>query len=331
MRRHRAGRGPGAAATGRGRADGILLRVQAVLQGFALIGALIGVGWLVAHLRVFGERDQQVLSRLTFYVASPALILTVVAEADLGAAFSGTLVALVSGTVAASALYTVLATLLWRREVEHTTIGALSVAYVNAGNLGIPIAAYVLGDATYAVPMLLFQLLVVQPVGLAVLDSRTGAPSWRRRLLQPLTNPMTLGSLGGFVLAVTGAQLPALVGDPVELLAAMAIPAMLMAYGISLRLGPLPVAGGSLVEITMVAGIKLVVMPLVTALTGRYVLDLDAPALLAATVIAALPTAQNVFVLAVRYARGVTLARDAIFATTMLSVPVMLGIVAVLS
>ena len=58
--------------------------------------------------------------------------------------------------------------------------------------------------------------------------------------------------------------------------------------------------------------------------TNRY--GLVGHDLLAVTVIAALPTAQNVFTLAMRYERGVILARDTIFVATLLSVPVILGI-----
>ena len=42
--------------------------------------------------------------------------------------------------------------------------------------------------------------------------------------------------------------------------------------------------------------------------------------------IAALPTAQNVFTFAMRYNRGVILARDTIFVATLISVPVILVI-----
>ena len=52
---------------------------------------------------------------------------------------------------------------------------------------------------------------------------------------------------------------------------------------------------------------------------------------LAVTVLAALPTAQNIFVHANRYGRGVVLARDAIFATTVLAVPAMFVITALLA
>ena len=49
------------------------------------------------------------------------------------------------------------------------------------------------------------------------------------------------------------------------------------------------------------------------------------------TVLAALPTAQNIFVLAMRYDRRVTLARDAIFLSTVLSVPAILAVAALLT
>ena len=52
-------------------------------------------------------------------------------------------------------------------------IGALCATYVNAGNLGLPIAAYVLGDVALVAPTLLLQMLVMQPIALAVLDHAT--------------------------------------------------------------------------------------------------------------------------------------------------------------
>jgi hypothetical protein len=129
-------------------------------------------------------------------------------------------------------------------------------------------------------------------------------------------------------LSLTGAQLPGPVEAPLELVAAMAVPAMLIAYGVSLRLGPRPVAGGNSIEIALITVLKLVVQPLVAYLAARFVLGLDGTALLAVTVTAALPAAQNIFVHAVRYDRAVLVARDAIFVTTVLSVPTLFVIAA---
>ena len=58
---------------------------------------------------------------------------------------------------------------------------------------------------------------------------------------------------------------------------------------------------------------------------------LDGEALLAVTVLSALPTAQNVFVIATRYDRATLLARDAIFVSTLASVPVIAVVAALLA
>ena len=70
------------------------------------------------------------------------------------------------------------------------------------------------------------------------------------------------------------------------------------------------------------------VQPLAAYAVGRYALGLDTTQLLAVTVLAALPTAQNVFVIASRYERSTLLARDAIFVSTLASVPVVVLITA---
>jgi malonate transporter and related proteins len=75
--------------------------------------------------------------------------------------------------------------------------------------------------------------------------------------------------------------------------------------------------------------LKLVVQPMTAYVVARFVLGLDSTGLVAVTVLAALPTAQNIFVHATRYGRAEMVARDAIFVTTVLSVPVLFVIAAV--
>ncbi len=141
-----------------------------------------------------------------------------------------------------------------------------------------------------------------------------------RLVLRTVRNPLMLGAVLGLVLALTGVELPTLVRSPIDLLGAMAVPAMLLAYGVSLRLGPRPGAGSPARELALVVGLKLAVQPVLAYLIG-LALGLQDTALYAVTVLAALPTAQNVFVVASRYDRGVVLARDAIFLSTIGSVP----------
>ena len=304
-----------------------------VLEGFSTIVVLIALGFLLAHLGLFDLTAQQVLSRLAFYVASPALMVTVLQDTDVTEVLSANLLATAAGVVVATGVYVLAARLLFRQELAETVVGSLCSAYVNAGNLGLPIAAYVLGDAALVAPVLLLQMLLVQPVALTVLDVAVAEERlpWQRVLSRPLRTPLTIASLVGIALSATGTTLPPAVEDPLALVGAMAVPGMLLAYGFSLRLGPRPGSGGGPAVLGTIVALKLVVQPLVAWAVARFALGVEGEPLLAVAVLAALPTAQNIFVHAVRYDRGVVLARDAVFATTVLSVPAITVIAALLA
>jgi len=304
-----------------------------VLSGFATLGAVIGLGFLLAHFGVLRADSQEVLTRLVFFVATPALLFRTLATAPIGGIFTSGLAAAALSFVGAAAIYVVLARVVWRRSSGDTVIGAMSSSYVNAANLGLPITVYVLGSASFIAPVLLMQLLVITPVAFAILDTLASGrrPSLLGTITQPLRNPISVGSFLGLLSSLGGWGVPGPIAAPIGLIAGMAVPGVLLAYGVSLRLGPRPMAGGSGVELAVVSLLKLLVQPLLAYSAARWLFDMDGRALLAATVVAALPTAQNIFVYATRYNRSTTLARDSIFVTTVLSVPVLLAITAILA
>jgi predicted permease len=143
--------------------------VTGVLGGFAALAAVIAVGWVVGRAGILGTGAEVVLSRLSFFVATPALLFLTLADADPGAVLSAALIGTAGSAVLAALAFVVVAWGRWRLPSAELTTGALATSYVNAGNLGVPVAAYVLGDASYVAPVLLFQVLVMAPVGLAVL------------------------------------------------------------------------------------------------------------------------------------------------------------------
>ncbi len=301
-----------------------------VLSSFVVLIAVVAVGYLLARTGLFDSGATQVLARLTFYVSTPALLFTTLSRADVAELFTTTLLA-TSGSIAVVALVVVVVSgLLWHRSAADTTVTVLAASYVNAGNLGIAVAAYALGDASLVAPVLLFQVLVMAPIALAVLDttSSAGRRSVLRVATQPVRTPVTMSCLAGPALSATGTALPALVMQPVDLIAGTAVPLALMAYGLSLHGSPRPGSEGTARDLWLVVVLKVVVQPAVAYLLGRHALGLDGTPLLAVAVTTALPTAQNVFVYAATYGRGTTIARDAVLVTTVLSVPALLVIVA---
>lgn len=144
-----------------------------------------------------------------------------------------------------------------------------------------------------------------------------------------LRNPIILATLTGLLLAVLPWKLPEVVFEPFRVLGAAAAPMALIAFGMSLAVRR-PEGQRLLTrELGLVIVLRAVVHPLAAALIGRA-LGLDGRALLAVVTMAALPTAQNVLVYALRYGRDQALARDAGLVTTLATIPVMLVIAATL-
>jgi predicted permease len=306
--------------------------MSGVLVGFAIIGAVIALGYIVGRTGVLGEHAGHVLSRLAFFVLSPCLLFTVLADADVHVLFSTLLLVSLIAAVASGLVFALIARLFWRRAISETVIGSLASGYVNANNIGLPVAVYVVGDAAAAAPVILLQLLVFAPIALTILDvQQKGTTSVRRVILQPFMNPIIVGSLLGALLSVFQVQLPADVMEPFRLVGAAAVPVVLLAFGMSLH-GTRPLAAGSpRRDVLLAASLKLAFMPVVAWLVGSLAFGLTGHRLFAVVVLAALPTAQNVFNYAQRFDRGVLLARDVVLITTVLSVPALVVVAALLA
>ena len=224
-----------------------------VLGGLGVFGVVIAVGWVLGRTGAVPAGSDRVLTRIAFWAATPALLATTLGRADLGAEASGRTAAVVCTELVAVAGAALLQRLVLRRPAADAVIGALACSYVNAANLGIPVALLVLGDTTPVAAVLLLQLLVITPVSFALLDwvtsgpgqggtgavpgapgsggalggtgtqpgerrsSRPGAWSSRRaRLTAPARNPLLVGVLSGVLVNVAGVDLEHLGGGHVQ-------------------------------------------------------------------------------------------------------------------
>lgn len=297
-----------------------------ILTGFAVIGLAVVVGYVIARIDLLGPHARPVLSRLTFFVLSPFLLFVVLARADVKTLFSALLpVSMLSAAVIILG-YALVSALVLRRRTAETVIGALSAGQVNSNNIGIPISLYMLGNAAYSAPVILFQLLILMPIALAILDAATsGSRSPRRILRQTAKNPMLIGSALGVLVAVLDIDLPPIVMDPLAFFAAACVPILLMSYGMSLYGQRVLTDPGRRVDVVIASILKLVVMPAVAwAIAVAFALPPDQVFIV--VVLAALPTAQNVFNFAQRYDVGEILARDVVFISTIGCLPVLFGV-----
>jgi malonate transporter and related proteins len=300
------------------------------LIGFVVVGVAVAVGYVVGRTGVLGEHARYVLSRLVFYVLSPVLLFTVLSQADVATLFSALLPVSVLAAAVIILVYALVMRVVARRPVGDLVIGALSAGQVNSNNIGIPLSLYMLGSAAYPAPVILFQLLVLMPIALAILDAvTTGSRSFAAIARQTARNPMLIGSALGVLVAVSGIDLPPIVDDPLVFIANACVPVMLISYGMSLFGQRVLTVADRRLDVILASVLKLLVMPL-AAWGIALLFGLSAQDTFVVVFLAALPTAQNVFNFAQRYDTGEILARDVVLLTTFGCIPVLIGITLIL-
>lgn len=297
--------------------------MSSVLAGFAPIWVLTAIGYLAARSGVLGERADVVLGRFAFYVAIPAVLFTTLTSSPVSRLANRGVLVFGAGTVVVGALALVVSRWVFRRRLADRAIFAMAASYVNSANLGIPVAVQVLGDSSFIVAVVLFQVLLVTPLILGAIeaDRNGGAGRWRALLLLPVRNPVIAASALGVLVGTLGWRLPDVLSQPIRTLGAAGVPTALVVLGMSLHTGAGRPGAERLqrrAELVLAVLLKTLGQPAVTYLAGRA-LGVSGHVLLAAVACAALPTAQNAFVFANQYELDDRLPRNAVLVSTVVS------------
>ena len=333
-----------------------------VLSGFLVVVVIISLGYAVGRRRLLGTGAVYTLNMFVFFLATPALLIDVLREADLAALFGENLAVVVLSSVCAGLVGFLGYRFLARRSAPDSVITMLACSYCNGANLGIPITAHVLDDPTAALPVIIFQVAVYGPVSVLILDvserrrkaaeenpdssdrasygvdaddgthRAPGAslppilPLVRELLFGVLRNPLILAAIAGITLGALhqwlDIALPDLLAEPIVLLASAAVPCALVAFGLSMaEITVLDPDSSPRRSVWMAALMKTVGHPLIAFVIATVLFGASGPALLAFVVVAALPTAQNVFTYATRYGVNTVLARDTAVISTLLAIP----------
>lgn len=321
--------------------------MHALLSAFAPIWILTAIGCAAGRGGLLGVQAEAVLGRFVFHVAMPAALFKMVSGARPADFTHSSMVAFAAGTTLVCGLGFVAAGRFFGRGTADRAIGSMAAGYVNSANLGIPVAVQVLGDASFVAQIILFQVLLVSPVILTLLDAGTGqGPGtgtrkgvvFRRMLTMPVRNPVIMASLLGVVVSALGLRLPHALAHSCDLLGAAAVPTALITLGLSLNGRPAndgpatePAQGGAReegagragrtrrAEVVVAVALKTLVQPLTAFVVGGPLLRLPNHQLLAVVLCSALPTAQNAFIYAQQYGLDTRVARNSVVASTVVS------------
>ncbi|GAA4423252.1 AEC family transporter [Georgenia halophila] len=304
---------------------------------------ILGVGLALGRLPRFAGAESA-LTAFVFYVALPCFLFDSLAGAA-PAGSGGIPTVVVVAAVLAAVVVAVLAAIPGARGGARGsgTELALAAGYGNTGYLGIPVTVGLLGDdAALAAGVVQLAHNVVFMLGYPIVAaSRRGSSGsndglattvWQTTRSAVLLNPVTISVVAGLLVAQLGVSLPAVLATTVEMLAGAAVPAALIAVGLTLgpSLRALTSGGVHAPAVIVVVVAKLLAVPVVTWL----VLEVLAPSLEplwagALVLMAAMPTSTTAFVLAREYGGDGRPAAATIAATTLaslLTIPVMVAL-----
>jgi malonate transporter and related proteins len=295
-----------------------------VLAAFAPIWALTAVGFVVGRTSVLGWQAVDILGRFVFFVAMPAALLSMLTRHPLTGLAGRGFAAFALGTVIVGGTGFAISRWVFRRPLGDQAIAGMAAGYVNAANLGIPVAVQVIGNASFLAVVLLLQTAIITPIILGTLDAAQntadGERRWRRLLTLPVRSPILIACVLGVVLGAFGVHLPRMLDNILALLGAAAVPTALVALGLSLvSAGPADGEPARPKEVAVAVALKVLAQPAVTFLFARYVFGLTGLGLLTVVICAGLPAAQNTFVYARAYGVDGRFPRDCVVTSTALS------------
>ncbi|RPE80063.1 AEC family transporter [Vulcaniibacterium tengchongense] len=237
-------------------------------DAFALVLAMLALGYLFQRLRALPAEAAQTLNLVVLYVCLPAAVLRYAPRLQLEPALLG-VVAVPWLLLGATVLLVGLAARgLKFRRAEHAVL-LLTVAHGNTSFLGYPLTRALIGEHAlpYAVVYDQFgTFLVLSTFGLWVLARYGGeqAPGLRQVALRVAKFPPLWALLAGFT--VMPAHPPAWVAGGLQRLSDALLPLAMLAIGLSVRLSLprdelKPLAAGLALKLAVLPALALLLAP----------------------------------------------------------------------
>jgi predicted permease len=200
------------------------------------------------------------LAELALYVLTPALIFKSMYYTSIEAQ---QMIKIVTHVVILTLTLIVVIIILVRlcnypRSLERALI--LGGAFKNTGNYGLPIVQFAFGTDALAIATLFFVAEIFLMYTLGVFVAAGGVDQWKEALVRVLKMPPLYAMIAAWIFRQGSIEFPAYAWQGVELLAAAAIPTMLISLGAQLAVTKFT---NITVPLILGSGVRLLVSPLI--------------------------------------------------------------------
>lgn len=292
--------------------------------------SLVLIGYVAAKLMRLPLEGLSWMNAFIVWVALPPLFFKLLSQTPVEE-FSNTafFVSTTTATFLILAASYAIARCLGRSDPPSATIQGLSAGYGNIGYLGPPLAIAAFGPAAGVPVALVFCFDNTMHFTLAPLMMARSAENKvstvtivAQTLKRIFTHPFILATIVGIAAAFAEYRPPAPAQQVIDLLANAAAPCALFAMGVTAALRPLQHVPK---ELLWLIPMKLIVHPLMVWSLVTHFTDASTVWVHAAVLLAALPTATNVFVIAQQYDVWQQRASSAVVLSTLCSIVTITG------
>jgi predicted permease len=286
---------------------------------------MIFLGYVIARITRQPVEALGWMNTFVIYVALPALFFQLLSKTpierltELNYIFGAVL-----ATYIVFAIMFAFSVLTSRGEIAESTIKGLAASYGNIGYMGAGLALLAFGEEA-AVPVALifcFENILHFTIAPTMMALAGGEKVSRLKLAlgvlrQIVLHPFIIATALGVLAAWLQFQPPLPVERLLQYLAQAAAPCALFAMGVTLALRPIKRVPK---ELGLIAALKLIVHPLICYVVLSAIGDFPDIWVYTAVMMAALPTATNVFVIGQQYGVWVERASASVLLTTVISV-----------
>ncbi len=296
----------------------------------AILYVLVAVGAIADKVGIYTEKVAKSCTDLLFYIITPAVII----QSFLSLEYSpdtvkGLFTALACGFVLHVVSAAISSLVFNKGNMDEGCIYKYSCAYGNCGYMALPLAGAVLGEegVFYCSAVIISFQIFSFTHGIYTINKGNGGEKVKFNFKKLILNPGVISVIIGLPLFLLSVKLPNIIASPINYIASLNTPVAMLIFGTYIANTNFKTIFKNW-RIFAVALVKLIILPLIL-LTAFRLVGISGTLLVALSISAGAPTANNTVMFAAKYDRNTGLASQTVAVVSFISIitlPVMIAL-----
>jgi len=278
-----------------------------------ILYVIVAVGFIADRLQLFSEKTARATTNLLFYIVTPSVIIRSFLSMEFTRDSAVGLLTVLLCNILTFAVAILISTPFYRnKEKKNNPVYNFASIYGNMGYMGLPLAQAILGyEGTFygSAGIIAFNFYSFTH-GIWLMSKTTGEKQ-KIRPRQLLVNPGIISFAVGLPLFLLSVSFPKIIMQPIEYIASLNTPLAMLILGTYISNANIKTVFKQK-EHYMIILLKLIVLPLTMISIFRFVIGIKRVLLIACSIVASTPSANNTVMFAAKYGKDTGAASKAV-------------------